>query len=148
MRAELEALVRRLGLDGSVVFTGYLPEADKVPMLNLADVFLFSSLLEGFPLAPQEAMSCGVPVVAFRVASLPEMVDEGTTGFLVVANDRPSFVERVVTLLRDPALRARFGRAGAERVERHFRWDGTVRRVHQVYEDILDEWARRPSPLS
>ena len=109
MRAELEALVRRLGLEGSVVFTGYLPEADKVPMLNLADVFVFPSLLEGFPLAPQEAMSCGVPVVAFRVASLPEMVDEGATGFLVKANDRPAFVERVVTLLRDPALRARFG---------------------------------------
>ena len=143
MRAELEALVRRLGLEGSVVFTGYLPEADKVPMLNLADVFVFPSLLEGFPLAPQEAMSCGVPVVAFRVASLPEMVDEGATGFLVKANDRPAFVERVVTLLRDPALRARFGAAAAERVERHFRWDGTVRQVHKVYEDILDEWARR-----
>jgi glycosyltransferase involved in cell wall biosynthesis len=143
MRAELEALVRRLGLEGSVVFTGYLPEADKVPMLNLADVFVFPSLLEGFPLAPQEAMSCGVPVVAFRVASLPEMVDEGATGFLVKANDRPAFVERVVTLLRDPALRARFGAAGAERVERHFRWDGTVRQVHKVYEDVLDEWTHR-----
>jgi len=48
-----------------------------------------------------------------------------------------------VTLLRDPALRARFGAAAADRVERHFRWDGTVRRVHEAYEDILDEWTRR-----
>src|SRR6185436_17127179 len=81
LRAELEALARRLGIEGAVVFTGYLPEADKVPMLNLADVFVFASLLEGFPLAPQEAMGCGKPVVAFRVASLPEMVEDGVSGF-------------------------------------------------------------------
>ena len=145
MRAELEALVRRLGLEGSVVFTGYLPEADKVPMLNLADVFVFPSLLEGFPLAPQEAMSCGKPVVAFRVASLPEMVEEGATGFLVEANDRRAFVDRVVALLRDAAMRERFGAAAAERVERHFRWDGTVRQVHKAYQEVLDEWSRRCS---
>jgi glycosyltransferase involved in cell wall biosynthesis len=145
MRAELEALVRRLGLEGSVVFTGYLPEADKVPMLNLADVFVFPSLLEGFPLAPQEAMSCGVPVVAFRVASLGEMVEDGATGYLVEANDRRAFVERVVALLRDPDMRARFGAAAAERVERHFRWEGTVRRVHAVYGDIIEAYRRKCS---
>lgn len=143
MRRELEALVARLGLAGSVVFTGYLPEADKVPMLNLADVFVFASLLEGFPLAPQEAMSCGVPVIAFRVASLPEMVEEGACGFLVGANDRAAFAERAVALLRDPALRRRFGAAAAERVDRHFRWDGTVRQVDKIYQEAVDEYARR-----
>jgi glycosyltransferase involved in cell wall biosynthesis len=125
-----------------VVFTGYLPEEDKVPMLNLADVFVFPSLLEGFPLAPQEAMSCGKPVVAFRVASLPEMVEEGVSGFLVEANDREAFTDRVVTLLRDRALREKFGAAAAERIERHFRWDGTVRQVLAVYEDVLREFRR------
>ena len=143
LRAELEGLVRRLGLEGSVVFTGYLPEADKVPVLNLADVFVFPSLLEGFPLAPQEAMSCGKPVVAFRVASLPEMVEDGVSGFLVEANARGDFVERVLRLLRDPVLRARLGAAAAERVDRHFRWDGTVRQVLKVYQETLDEYRRR-----
>jgi glycosyltransferase involved in cell wall biosynthesis len=142
LRGKLESLVQRLGLAGSVVFTGYLPEADKVPMLNLADVFVFPSLLEGFPLAPQEAMSCGKPVVAFRVASLGEMVEDGGTGFLVEANDRTAFAERVVRLLRDAELRQRFGRAAAERVDRHFRWDLTVSRVQKVYQEVLDEYRR------
>ena len=143
LRADCDALVRRLGLGDSVVFTGYLPEADKVPMLNLADVFVFASQLEGFPLAPQEAMSCGVPVVAFRSASLPEMVEDGATGFLVDPRARGDFAARVITLLGDPDLRARFGRASAARVERHFRWDQTVRQVHAVYRDLLDTWPRR-----
>ena len=142
LRAELEALVKKLGLGGSVVFTGYLPEADKVPMLNLADIFVFASLLEGFPLAPQEAMSCGKPVVAFRAASLGEMIEDGDTGFLVGAHDRAAFADRVVRLLREPAMRARFGAAAAERVDRNFRWDLTVRRVQKVYQEALDEFRR------
>src|SRR6266545_3123575 len=135
-------MVRKLGLDGSVVFTGYLPEADKVPMLNLADVFVFPSLLEGFPLAPQEAMSCGKPVVAFRAASLGEMIEDGGTGFLVEPHDRVAFADRVVRLLREHAMRARFGAAAAERVDRNFRWDLTVRRVQKVYQEALDEFRR------
>jgi glycosyltransferase involved in cell wall biosynthesis len=138
LRAELTALVRKLGLDGEVIFTGYVPEAEKVPTLNLADVFVFPSLLEGFPLAPQEAMSCGKPVVAFRVASLGEMVDDGRSGFLVARNDRSAFVERVLALLRDRELLARFGAASAERVDRNFRWDMTVRRVLKVYQEVVD----------
>jgi len=142
LRRELEGRVGQLGLEGSVVLTGYLPEADKVPMLNLADIFVFPSLLEGFPLAPQEAMSCGKPVVAFRVASLPEMVEDGVCGFLEEKNDRPAFVGRVVALLRDPVMRARFGVAAVERVDRHFRWDLTVRRVQKVYQEIVDGFRR------
>jgi glycosyltransferase involved in cell wall biosynthesis len=143
MRARLESLVTRLALTGDVVFTGYLPEADKVPLLNLADVFVFASLLEGFPLAPQEAMSCGKPVVAFRVASLGEMVADGATGFLVAPNDRGAFVEKVLLLLRDQGLRDRLGRAAAERVDRHFRWDLTVGQVLKIYQEAVDEFRRR-----
>ena len=138
LRKPLEAMVTRLGLDGSVVFTGYVPEAEKVQILNLADVFVFASRLEGFPLAPQEAMSCGKPVVAFRVASLPEMVEDGSAGFLVAADDRPAFVEKVLALVRDPSMRARFGAAAAERVDRCFSWDLTVRQVLKVYQHAVD----------
>jgi phosphatidylinositol alpha-1,6-mannosyltransferase len=140
LRAELETFAAKLGLAGAVVFTGYVPEAEKVPILNLADVFVFPSLLEGFPLAPQEAMSCGKPVVAFRVASLGEMVDDAVTGFLVAKNDRAAFVERVLWLLRDRAMLEKFGAASAERVERFFRWATTVHRVHEVYREVIDEF--------
>jgi glycosyltransferase involved in cell wall biosynthesis len=83
-------------------------------------------------------MSCGKPVVAFRAASLGEMIEDGGTGFLVEPNDRAAFADRVVRLLREPGVRARFGAAAAERVDRHFRWDLTVRRVQKVYQETVD----------
>jgi glycosyltransferase involved in cell wall biosynthesis len=142
LRATVLERARALGIADSVVLTGYLPEADKVPMLNLADVFVFPSLLEGFPLAPQEAMSCGKPVVAFRVASLGEMIEDGATGFLTAPNDRVAFADGIGRLLMDEPMRVAFGRAAAERVDRHFRWDVTVQNVLKVYQEVVDE-ARR-----
>jgi glycosyltransferase involved in cell wall biosynthesis len=120
-----------------VILTGYVPEVEKVATINLADVFVFSSLLEGFPLSPQEAMACGKPVVAFRVASLGEMVVEGQTGFLVEANDSTGFVDRVSRLLTTPDLARRIGGAATERIDRLFRWDRTVRGVLEVYEEAV-----------
>ena len=142
LRGAVEARARELGVADDVVLTGYLPESDKIPMLNLADVFVFPSLLEGFPLAPQEAMSCGKPVVAFTVASLPEMIEDGRSGFLVARNDRPAFVDRVTRLLTDEPLRVRFGIAAAERVDQNFRWETTVRRVEKVYQEAVDDFRR------
>jgi glycosyltransferase involved in cell wall biosynthesis len=133
---------RALGIADAVVLTGYVPENEKVATLNLADVFVFPSVLEGFPLAPQEAMSCGKAVVAFRVASLGEMIEDGACGFLTDKNDRVAFADRVVRLLRDPALREKFGHAAAERVDRHFRWDLTVQNVLKIYQETLDEFRR------
>jgi glycosyltransferase involved in cell wall biosynthesis len=80
--------------------------------------------------------------VAFRAASLAEMVEDGSTGFLVGANDRDAFAERVVRLLRDPELRRRFGGAASERVDRNFRWDLTVSRVQKVYQEVVDGYRR------
>src|SRR5207244_1653943 len=80
LRPELERHARRLGVSGRVVFTGYVPEADKVDLLNLADVFVFPSAMEGFGLAVGEAMSCGLPVVASDRGSIPELVVDGEGG--------------------------------------------------------------------
>ena len=85
-------------IDGSVVFTGYLPEADKVPMMNLADVFVFPSLLEGFPLAPQEAMSCGKEIVTTEFGSASSML--GNAG-LVVPIGKPDLLAAAMLKVAD-----------------------------------------------
>jgi glycosyltransferase involved in cell wall biosynthesis len=143
MRKEIERRASAAGLRDAVILTGRLPEADKVATINLADVFVFSSILEGFALAPQEAMACAKPVVAQAVASLPETIDDGSSGFLVRAGDTEAFANRVTMLLGDDELRTRVGWVGADRVKRLFSWDQTVRSVLRIYGEAVDQCAAR-----
>jgi glycosyltransferase involved in cell wall biosynthesis len=140
---QLRAQARRRGVDGSVIFTGYVPEADKVEYLALADVFVFPSALEGFGLAVAEAMACGIPVVASDRGSLPELVVDGETGLLCDADSPGAFVERVRRLLGDAGLRRKLGAAAAARVNRWFRWERCVQETRRVYEEVLEAWRRQ-----
>ncbi|MBI3105856.1 MAG: glycosyltransferase family 4 protein [Candidatus Rokubacteria bacterium] len=134
---------RRIGLGESVVFTGYVPDAEKAPHFNLGDVFVFPSAMEGFGLTVAEAMSSAVPVVASDRGSIPELVRDGEAGFLCDPAAPGRFVERLLLLLEDSGLRARLGAAGRERVDRSFRWEGCVDGTRRVYERALEAWRRR-----
>jgi glycosyltransferase involved in cell wall biosynthesis len=143
LRAELERRARALGLEQRVVFTGYVPEAEKVDHFNLADVFVFPSALEGFGLAVGEAMSCGLPVLASDRGSIPELVaDEG--GVLADPAAPERFAEQLAALLADAGLRRALGQAGRARVEARFRWERCVAATAAVYEETLAAW-RRPA---
>src|SRR5580765_2747970 len=133
----------RLGISASVVFTGYVPEADKADYLNLADVFFFPSAMEGFGLAVGEAMSSGLPVVVSNRGSIPELVVDGEGGFVSDPTDPARFAERLRLLLGDAALRRKLGQANAARIEERFRWDRCVDGTRRVYEATLEAWRRR-----
>jgi phosphatidyl-myo-inositol dimannoside synthase len=149
LRADLERHVRRLGLEGRVVFTGYVPEAEKAAHFRLADAFLFPSAMEGFGFSVAEAMSAGVPVVASDRGSIPELVAEGQSGFVCDPSLPDRFVERLLLLLGDAALREKFGAAARERADRLFRWEACVEGTRRVYEETIEAWRRRgarPAP--
>lgn len=103
-----------------VHFTGYLDDAALVELLNSAYALVFPSLWEGFGLPAVEAMSCGVPVVASRRGSLPEVV--GDAGLFFEPDDPLAIAACVLSLLRDPARRARLAGRACIRA-REFTWD-------------------------
>jgi glycosyltransferase involved in cell wall biosynthesis len=117
-RDALHALARTLALGARVVFTGAIPDAARV--LPLVDLYLTASRREGLPTALLEAMACGVPVLATEAPGNVDAVEPEITGRLVPPDDAPGLAAAAARLLRDPALRARMGQAGRERVERHF----------------------------
>lgn len=124
----LRRLARRLGVASAVRFLGTLPSAEAVRAEHRrADVFCLPSLQEGFGIAFLEAMASGLPVVALRAAAVPEVVPHGRAGLLVPPGRPEALREGLVRLLRDSALRARFGRAGRRRAE-GFRWEGVAER--------------------
>jgi N-acetyl-alpha-D-glucosaminyl L-malate synthase BshA len=123
------------GFEDDVEFAG--EQSDLVPWLSAADLFLLPSQQESFGLAALEAMACSVPVVASRVGGLPETVDDGTTGFLCSPDDLEGMAERAITLLADPELGDRFGRAAVARVRERFCAELIVPQYEQCYRDVL-----------
>jgi glycosyltransferase involved in cell wall biosynthesis len=146
LRAELERRARALALAERLVFTGYVPEADKVDHFNLADVFVFPSAMEGFGLAVGEAMSCGLPVVASDRGSIPELLVDGEGGFLRDPAAPERFAEALRVVLGDADRRAVQGHANRARIDARFRWDRCVAATAAVYEETVAAW-RSPAAV-
>ena len=134
-RPAAERQAAAMGLSSHVEFVG--EQQDLVPWLSTADVFLLPSSQESFGLAALEAMACGVPVVASRVGGLPEVIVDGTTGFVSDPSDAGAMAERAIELLRDAPRREAMGRAAAEDVRARFSADAVVPRYEAFYQEVL-----------
>jgi glycosyltransferase involved in cell wall biosynthesis len=101
------------------------------------DILLFPSRLEGFGIAPAEALACGRPVVTTDASALPEVVDHGENGLLCPRDDVAAYAAAVQRLGEDAALRRRFGEHGCEKVARSFGYDQLAGGLIGVYERLL-----------
>ena len=135
---QLEADIRRqavsLGLDGSVIFAGFREDATRIAAAF--DLFVLPSLHEGLPVALVEAMALGVPAVVSSVGGVPEVLEHGRHGLLVPPGQPRQLADAVVSLLRDAPMRERMGEEARSRA-RQFDIRNAVRRVEQVYEEVL-----------
>jgi phosphatidylinositol alpha-1,6-mannosyltransferase len=127
---ELAALAGSLGVADAVTFTGGVPHGELAAHYAAGDVFAMPCRtrrrgldVEGLGIVYLEASASGLPVVGGDSGGAPDAVREGETGYVVDGRDVPALAERLVTLLRDPELRARLGRAGRAWVESEWRWD-------------------------
>ncbi|MSO56540.1 MAG: N-acetyl-alpha-D-glucosaminyl L-malate synthase BshA [Acidobacteria bacterium] len=134
---DLNKAMRAVHDRGLVFDVEALGEQDQVvPLLSVSDLFVLPSAQESFGLAALEAMACGVPVVASRVGGLPEVVEDGISGFLLEPQDAVGMANAAVTLLSDPALHAQFARAGLARVRRHFCAARVVPQYEAYYQEV------------
>ena len=134
-RSEVEQRVADWGLNDAVTFAG--EQQNLVPWLSVADLFLLPSAQESFGLAALEAMACEVPVVASNVGGLPEIVEDGVTGFVCPPAAVDAMAERSIALLTDPALHARIARAAADMVCQRYTTDRVVPLYEEAYRRVL-----------
>ena len=126
-------------LGAHVHFTGYVADAELVELLNGAAALVFPSLWEGFGLPAVEAMSCGVPVLASRRGSLPEVV--GEAGLFFEPESPSAIAECVARFLADPALGVCLGRIARERA-RGFTWDRAAELAEVCFRRCHEDSAR------
>ncbi len=128
--------VSALGLAGRVRFLGW--QADLGSVLAGWDIFAQPSLQEAAPVALLEAMAAGLPVVASAVGGVPEILEDGRTGWLVPPADPVALAERLGALLRDPERRRAMGGAGRERARQNFSVERMVAEISRIYDGIVD----------
>jgi len=131
--AELQA-----SRDGVLWIEEMLPRPEVIQLLTHATVFVCPSIYEPLGIVNLEAMACGTAVVASRIGGIPEVVDEGVTGFLVDHDEdfAQNFAARVNELVADPELAARLGEAGRRRAVEEFSWRRIAEQTVALYESL------------
>jgi glycosyltransferase involved in cell wall biosynthesis len=136
-RAALESLAGYLGVANRVHWAGHRRDVSR--LLPAFDILVQPSLHEGLPNTILEAMAVGLPVVATAVGGTPEVVVDGVTGLLTPSHDPGALAAAITTLLRDPDLRRKMGRAGLERVRERFTLKQMVQQTQALYNHLLEK---------
>ena len=135
-RQNCEDICRKLGITEDVRFLGKQEQMEEI--LNIADLFLLPSQYESFGLAALEAMACGVPVISSNAGGLPEINEQGKTGFLADVGDVETMAERAIYILEDEERLQQFkDNALAHAAE--FSIDKIVPLYEAVYEEVLNK---------
>jgi glycosyltransferase involved in cell wall biosynthesis len=124
MKPTLEKLIDKYNLHKEVILLGFVEDVEN--FMHTIDIFVLTSLWEGFGYVLVEAMAGYKPVVAFNLSSNPEIVIDNQTGFLVDYPDIETFCRKIELLINDENLRLQFGKEGRERVEKLFQLNDRI----------------------
>ncbi len=132
---KLQDQILKLNLENEVILVNHVPRNELISFYNLADVFVFPSLYEGFGIPPLEAMACGAPVICSNAASLPEVV--GDAAISVDPYDVSNWADAIVEVLNNNDLRnclrsKSIGRAA------QFSWERMARETLAVYQEVVN----------
>lgn len=136
IRSALMAQTRDLGISENVVFSGH--REDTNALLQALDIFALPSLSEGIPMALLEAMAASRAVVASRVGGVPEIVEDGSEGFLVEPMDVNGLTEKCLRLIQSPEMAQKMGQMARARVERDFSSENMAHQVALLYKELIE----------
>jgi colanic acid/amylovoran biosynthesis glycosyltransferase len=151
LRSEMEELIAELGLAGTVRLPGWQPHSEVISLMRDAHILIAPSVTahngdqEGIPNSVKEAMAMGLPVVSTVHGGIPELVDDGISGFLVAEKDVEALADRLAFLHDRPDTWPEMGRAGRAKVEKEFDINILNDQLVQLYSRLCNE--KKSSPL-
>ncbi|MFQ6606396.1 MAG: glycosyltransferase family 4 protein [Fidelibacterota bacterium] len=132
----VRAFIRSNDLENAILLTGFIPDEEVVKWLNMAEVFVFPSLYEGFGIPNLEAMACGCPVVTTNIPAVAEVVRDAGL-FLTDAHDDQQLADLVARILLNPQLKEDLSRRGRQRA-RAFSWSQSAQTILDTYTRCLE----------
>ncbi|HBG07893.1 MAG: group 1 glycosyl transferase [Geobacteraceae bacterium GWC2_58_44] len=142
LRGELERKIESAGLSGRFLLPGFRSDLQQV--MHEVDIFMLPSFTEGLPNVVLEAFAARKPVVATRVGGTPEVVQEGTSGFLTRPDQPELMASHLSALVADHGLREGMGHAGYAYIEEHFDFAAQTAAYERLYTDLHSAKKRRP----
>lgn len=135
LQTELQEMATGLRISERIVFTGYRQDLQNI--YAALDVFFMTSCREGLSNSILEAMAMGLPVVATDVGGTKELIEDGDSGYLLPVGDSTGMTAAILKLLGDQRLRSRMALAARKRVEEKFSFQVRLRRIEDLYEQLL-----------
>ncbi len=132
----LRSLAEQHRVDHLAVFTNHVNHEEVPRYLNMLSIFVALSNSESFGVAVVEASACEKPVVVSNVGGLPEVVEDGVTGFIVPPRNPEKAAEALEKLVVDAELRATMGCAGRARVKNFYNWRDNVAQMMRIYRQV------------
>ena len=130
-RKNLEDLISQLNLKSHVFLVGNIKNAAE--FLPAFDIYVSSSVKEGFPYSILEAMSAGLPIVATKVGGVPEMISDGENGLLAEPANPEELAKRIKILVEDKNLRKILGEQAKKNIDEKFRIEKMIEKIKEVY---------------
>lgn len=136
---ELQKLINDNGMSEQIRLCGFVHNSELPKIINSFDMFCCNSVMnsESFGVAAVEAMACGIPVVVSDADGFAEVVVHEQTGLIVPKGNVEAITEAMYRLLKDPELRAQYGKAGRARVMELYDWNKNVEGMLEIYQQMM-----------
>lgn len=133
---EVEKIIIKKDLNSFISLTGAVNGDVKIKLMSSADIFVHPSFNDCLPLVLLEAMQYSFPIVSTFEGAIPDVVEDGVTGFLVPQKDAVTLADKLEILIKDPDLRAKMGREGRLKYEREFTLERFEKRMVGILEEV------------
>ncbi|NBD15705.1 MAG: glycosyltransferase [Cyanobacteria bacterium] len=153
LKEHLQCLIHDLGAEESIALLGWKNEQEIIEILNQSHLFIAPSVTaaDGNQDAPinvlKEAMAMGLPVISTHHGGIPELVQDGVSGFLVPERDVDALASKLEQLIQNPQWWEEMGKAGRAYVEEHFDLEQLNQRLLQLYEQLVNDSSIQERPL-
>ncbi len=136
-KQNLEEQTRTLKIDKRIQFTGWVNRSKLNDYYNEASIFVFPSRQEGMPNSILEAMSCGLPVIATKIAGSEELITEGKGGYLTTSEDLNELIIALESLLEDKYAREEMGRFNRQLILKKYTWLDIASKYEELIKDVI-----------